>query len=211
MGWSSVTRVGPSRISTFNAVLLPDETIFIVGGQRAGKWNFTDPDPVLDAEIFDPATGTFAVAPAMQYPRQYHSIAVLLPDGRVLCAGGVDPTNTVERDLRQMEVFSPGYLDAGPRPQITNAPATAAHGATITVDTPDAAAVASAVLTRPNSVTHHTDAGNRLIKVPITATAASSIDIQIPATANIAPPGYYMLFLLDGSKVPSEAAFIRIG
>jgi FtsP/CotA-like multicopper oxidase with cupredoxin domain len=193
-----------------NAVLLPDGTVFIVGGQRAGKWNFTDPDPVLEAEIFDPSTGTFAVTPPMQFPRQYHSVAVLLPDGRVLCAGGVDPTNTVERDQRQMEVFSPPYLAMGARPQVTGAPAAAAYGATVTVTTPDAADIASVVLIRLNSVTHHTDAGHRWIKLAFAATA-TGVDVQLPVTAAIAPPGHYMLFLVNGSGVPSEAAFLRVG
>jgi Galactose oxidase-like, Early set domain len=192
-----------------NAVLLPDGTVFIVGGQRAGKWNFTDPDPVLEAEILDPATGTFAVTPPMQYPRQYHSVAVLLPDGRVLCAGGIDPTNTVQQNQRQMEVYSPPYLAMGPRPQISSAPATAAYGATISVATPDATEIDSVVLVRPNSVTHHTDAGYRWIKVAFAVTA-SGVNIQLPATAAIAPPGYCMLFLMNGSGVPSPATFIRI-
>jgi plastocyanin len=201
-----------------NAVLLPDGTIFIVGGQRAGKWT-NPPDPVLEAELFDPATGMFAVTPPMQFPRQYHSVAVLLPDGRVLCAGGIDPTkgNTeldelliLRRDQRQMEVYSPAYLAMGPRPQLTNAPATAAYGAVATVATPDAADIASVVLIKPNSVTHHTDAGHRWIKVPFTATA-TGVDVQLPATAAIAPPGHYLLFLLNAAGVPSEAAFLRIG
>jgi hypothetical protein len=191
-----------------NAVLLPDGTVFIVGGQRAGKWD-TDPDPVLEGEIFDPATDTFVVTPPMQYPRQYHSVAVLLPDGRVLCAGGVDPTNAVERDQRQIEVYSPPYLAMGPRPQITGAPASATYGATISVATPDPADVDSVVLIRPNSVTHHTDADHRWIKVGFTSTPAG-VDVQMPATATIAPPGYYMLFLVNSSGVPSAATFLRI-
>jgi plastocyanin len=193
-----------------NSVLLPDGTIFIVGGQRAGKWNAVDPEPVLEAEIFDPATGMFALTPPMEFPRQYHSVAVLLPDGRVLCAGGVDPTNTVERDQRQMEVYSPAYLAAGSRPQVTAAPTVAGYGASVTVTTADAADIASVVLIRPNSMTHHTDAGHRWIKVPFTATA-TGVDVQVPATASIAPPGHYLLFLVNAAGVPSEAAFVRIG
>jgi plastocyanin len=194
-----------------NAVLLPDGTILIVGGQRAGKWNFTDPNPVLEPEIFDPVMSTFTATAPMQFPRQYHSVAVLLPDGRVLCAGGIDPTQPVERDQRQMEVFSPPYLSLGPRPTIASAPTSGAYGAIITVGTPDAAAVASVVLIRPNAVTHHTDAGHRWIRIPIVATAASGIDVQLPASATIAPPGHYMLFLVNGAGVPSVASFIRIG
>ena len=194
-----------------NAVLLPDGTMFIVGGQRAGKWA-ADPQPVLDAEIFDPSASpaTFTITPPMTFPRQYHSIAVLLPDGRVLCAGGVDPANPTERDQRSMEVFSPPYLDAGPRPVITAAPASATYGAVVTVTTPDAADIASVVLIRPNSVTHHTDAGHRLVRLPIVATTATGVDVRLPANGAIAPPGPYMMFIVDSGRVPSEASFISI-
>jgi Domain of unknown function (DUF1929) len=56
---------------------------------------------------------------------------------------------------------------------------------------------------------HHTDAGHRWIKVAFAVTV-SGVDIQLPATAAIAPPGYYMLFLVNGSGVPSPATFVRI-
>lgn len=192
-----------------SAVWLPDGTAFVVGGQRAGKWS-ADPQPVLEAEIFDPAAGTTSVTPPMQFPRQYHSIAVLLPDGRVLCAGGIDPSNAVERDQRSMEVFSPAYLDRGPRPQVTNAPAVAAYGAVVAVDTPDPGAIARAVLIRPNSVTHHTDAGHRYCRLRIAGTTATGVDVEMPPSATVAPPGYYMLFVVDGDGVPSVARFIRL-
>jgi plastocyanin len=190
-----------------NSVLLPDGTIFIVGGQRAGKWNNTDPQPVLEAEIFDPASGTFTPTAAMAFPRQYHSVSVLLPDGRVLCAGGIDPTIRV--DQRQMEVFSPPYLDAGSRPTATG-PASAGYGATVTVGTNDPPTVGSVVLIRPNSMTHHTDAGHRWIRLPVVGMTASSIDVDMPADARIAPPGWYMLFVVNIGGVPSEAHWIQL-
>jgi hypothetical protein len=109
-----------------------------------------------------------------------------------------------------MEVYSPAYLTAGSRPQITGAPATAGYGAVVTVTTPDAADIASVVLIRPNSMTHHTDAGHRWIKVPFTATA-TDLNVQMPAATRIAPPGHYLLFLVNAAGVPSEAAFVHLG
>jgi len=206
--WDTPPRTMTYPRTNVNAVLLPDGTMFIVGGQRAGKWA-ADPQPVLEAEIFDPVSGTFTVTSAMSFPRQYHSVAVLLPDGRVLCAGGIDPTQA-ERDQRQMEVFSPGYLDAGLRPAITGAPSNAAYGAVVTVATTTPSQVASVVLIRPNAVTHHTDAGHRLIRLPIVATTAASLDIRMPADGRIAPPGWYMLFLVNNHRVPSPAHWIRL-
>ena len=210
--WESPAQSMNFPRANVSAVLLPDGTVFVVGGQRAGKWA-ADPQPVLEAEILDPTVSpaTFTVTPPMAFPRQYHSVAVLLPDGRVLCAGGVDPANPTERDQRSMELFSPPYLDAGPRPVISAAPTSSTYGSVVTVTTPDPPGVATVVMIRPNSVTHHTDSGHRLIRLPIVATTAAGIDVRLPANGAIAPPGPYMLFIVDGDRIPSVARFITIG
>ena len=78
------------RRTNVNGVLLPDGTILVIGGQRAGKWA-ADPQPVLQPEIYDPQTNRWTLMAPMAHPRQYHSIAILLPDGRVLSAGGYRP------------------------------------------------------------------------------------------------------------------------
>jgi len=193
-----------------NGVLLPDGTILAVGGQRNGKWN-PDHQPVLEAEIYDPRTDTWTLTPPMAHPRQYHSIAVLLPDGRVLTAGGVDPSpGVVERDQRSMEVFSPSYLFNGPRPTIGGAPAGVGYGAAFDVTTPDVDDIDSVVLLRPCAMTHHTDAGQRYVKLPITGRAPNTVTVQAPADANVAPPGHHMLFILNANGVPSEAAWVQL-
>jgi len=194
-----------------NAVLLPDGTILVIGGQRNGKWN-PAPGHVLEAEIYDPANDRWITTGPMQFPRQYHSIAVLLPDGRVLSAGGVNPEpGAPQRDQRNMELFTPAYLLMGTRPAVTALPASAAYGASIAVDTPEAAQIDRVVLLRPASVTHHTDGGARYIKIPITARTANRLTVTVPANGNIAPPGYYQLFILDGNGIPSVGRFLRIG
>ncbi|MGH8582805.1 MAG: galactose oxidase-like domain-containing protein, partial [Gammaproteobacteria bacterium] len=192
-----------------SGVLLPDGTILAVGGQRNGKWS-TDPQPVLPCEIYHPATNTWSVTAPMAHPRQYHSIAVLLPDGRILTAGGVDPTlgGAPARDQRYLEIFTPSYLMRGPRPTITGAPASVAYGAAIDIDTPDAANIDSVVLMRPCAMTHHTDAGQRYIKLPITGRDPGRIHVTAPLDGNIAPPGPYMLFILNAAGVPSVGRFI---
>src|SRR3989442_12109336 len=78
------------RHSKVNGALLADGTLLALGGQRAGKWA-ADPQPVLQPEIYDPQTNHWTLMAPMAHPRQYHSIAILLPDGRVLSAGGGGP------------------------------------------------------------------------------------------------------------------------
>lgn len=206
--WSRIADMNFPRTNV-NSVLLPDGTILVIGGQRNGKWN-PNPGAVPEAEIYDPQNNTWTPTAPMTFPRQYHSIAVLLPDGRVLSAGGVDPSGVPQRDQRNMEIFSPAYLSMGPRPTITTAPANIAYGTSFDVDTPDASRIASVVLLRPASVTHHTDAGARYIKILISSRTASRLTLGAPANGNIAPPGYYMVFIIDGNGVPSVARFVRI-
>jgi hypothetical protein len=167
---------------------------------------------VLPAEIYHPATDKWTPTASMAHPRQYHSIAVLLPDGRVLTAGGIDPTlgAAPARDQRYLEVFTPSYLLAGTRPVITAAPANVAYGATFDVQTPTPGTIGSVALLRPCAMTHHTDAGQRYIKLPITGRTPDRIHVGAPANGNIAPPGFYMLFILDAGGVPSVAHFVHL-
>jgi hypothetical protein len=208
--WSRVADMNFPRVNV-NGVLLPDGTILVIGGQRNGKWN-TDPGAVLETEIYDPTTNTWSVVASMLFPRQYHSIAVLLPDGRVLSAGGVDPRPaTVQRDQRNMEIFSPAYLSMGALPAISASPTNAAWGINFNIDSPQSNSIDSVVLIRPASTTHHTDSGQRYIKIPIVSRTATSLTVTAPANANIAPPGYYMLFIVNAERIPSAGRFIRIG
>jgi FtsP/CotA-like multicopper oxidase with cupredoxin domain len=199
------------RRTNVNGVLLPDGTVLAIGGQRAGKWA-ADPQPVLQPEIYDPQTNRWTLMAPMAHPRQYHSIAILLPDGRVLSAGGIDPTQGAApaRDQRYIEVFSPPYLMRGPRPHITGTPATVSYANSFDVQCPNAANVTSVALIRPCAMTHHTDAGQRYIKLPISGHTASRVSVTAPTTSTIAPPGYYMLFIVNSNGVPSEAAWIQI-
>jgi hypothetical protein len=110
-----------------------------------------------------------------------------------------------------MEVFSPPYLSIGPRPVITAAPAAVAYGAAFDIDTPDAGAVDSVVLIRPAAVTHHTDAGQRSVRLAITGRTATQVSVRAPDDGNLAPPGFYMLFIVKANGVPSVAAWQQLG
>ena len=192
-----------------NAVVLPNGKILIAGGHSNGlKWS---PTPVLPTEIYDPETDTYATTALLNAPRQYHSVCILLPDGRVFAAGGVSPEpGAPEMDQHTVELYTPGYLTGDPQPVITNAPGTLAFGSSFTIDTPEAADIGSIVLLAPISVTHHTDSGQRYIRLPIQSQTASTLTSLAPANGNIAPPGFYMIFIVTNDGIPSAGRFVKI-
>jgi hypothetical protein len=163
----------------------------------------------LQTEIYDPGTDKWTVGAPLNFPRQYHSVCILLADGRVVTAGGVAP-GTADPDQHSLELYSPGYLSLGTRPVISTAPPAATYGSVFVVETSQAANINSVVLIAPISVTHHTDAGQRYIKLPIRSRTATTIETEAPASGNIAPPGFYMLFVVNNQGVPSEAKFVAI-
>ena len=190
-----------------NAVVLPNGKILMIGGHSNGqKWS---PTPVLPTEIYDPETDTYTTTAMLNAPRQYHSVCILLPDGRVFAAGGVAP-GTTDPDQHTMELYTPGYLTGARQPVVTNAPATLTFGTPFTIDSPDAADIGSIVLLAPISVTHHTDSGQRYIKLPIQSRTASTLTSLGPANGNIAPPGYYMIFIVTNNGIPSAGRFVKI-
>ena len=108
------------------------------------------------------------------------------------------------------EIFSPDYLFAGARPIISGTPNIGGYGGTITIPTSDPASITSVSLVRLMATTHHYDANQRLVWLQISARGSSSITVSAPINANIAPPGYYMIHILNSSGVPSVARIVRI-
>jgi hypothetical protein len=157
-------------------------------------------------------TKTWTTMDREQIPRLYHSTALLLPDARVLVAGGGRQNGRSQPDPADelnAEIFSPPYLFKGPRPVITSAPAVLPYGSTIPVVTPDAARIGSVSLIGLGAVTHTQNENQRFI--PLTfQVVAGALNVQTPLNGNLAPPGPYMLFLVDTTGVPSVAAMVRI-
>jgi hypothetical protein len=195
---------------TFHTLtLLPDGTVLATGGGPT-----TDAigvsSAVLAAELWSPVTETWTTMASMQKPRLYHSTALLLPDARVLVMGGGRfNSQPVPTDQLNSEFYSPPYLFKGARPAISSAPATASYGGNITVQTPDAASIASVSLVKIGSVTHSINQDQRFLPLPF-AVSGGTLNVQAPANANLAPPGYYMLFILNTSGVPSVAAMLQL-
>lgn len=184
-----------------NAVILPDGKIFISGGSSASGFD-TSTSPVLPTEMWDPATGQFTVMASIAVYRGYHSTALLLPDGRVLSAGGnVGGPNA--------QIYSPPYLFNGTRPAISSAPTSVGYGQTVFVGTPNATGITKVSWIRIGSTTHTFDESLRYMRLNFTQ-ATNGLNVTMPANANIAPPGYYMLFILNSSGVPSVAKIVQI-
>lgn len=196
--WSALPNMNVARPEQFTAVMLPDGKVFVAGGV---------PGSAGPAEIFDPSdpSAGWALGPDMTYTRGYHSSALLLPDGSVL-VGGDPPSGGAPTPH---ERFFPGYCFR-PRPTISNSPATAAYGTTVTVQTPDAADIGEVVLLRPGAATHGYNMSQRFVGCQITGTAGSDLNVLMPPDGNVAPPGPYLLFVVSTGRVPSVAKWIRL-
>ena len=187
-----------------NAVLLPDRTVLVSGGNGNAE---DAPTAVLESEIYHPDTNSWSVAAKAQVARMYHSIALLLPDGRVLAAG----SNPSRRDDElRMEIFHPPYLFKGPRPIISSAPVEILYGSTITIHSPQTDDIKWVELIRPMATTHSCEPGQRIIDLPFKRGDFCHLHAEVTREQNIAPPGWYMLFLVNKNGVPSVANWVHL-
>ena len=197
--WRSVASMAFAR-RQLNATVLPDGQILVTGGTSGPGFN--DPTaPVFAAEMWNPATENWTTMASAQIPRLYHSTALLLPDGRILSMGG--------NGYPQPEIYEPPYLFKGTRPTINSAPATVNYGQSFFVDTPDAAGVTQVTWIRLSSVTHGFNMDQRFSRLSFSQ-VAGGLNVLAPSNPNLAPPGHYMLFILNGNGVPSVAKIIQV-
>ncbi|MGQ0600335.1 MAG: galactose oxidase-like domain-containing protein [Anaerolineales bacterium] len=201
--WREVAPMASPR-AYHTLVLLPDGTVLVSGGERDASGQDTS-QAVTTTELWNPETETWTTLASQQRARLYHSTAWLLPDGRVVSAGGYFPPY----EERNAQIFSPPYLFKGPRPTISSAPTTAGYGQTLNVATNDAATIASVALIRSPAVTHGIDMNQRYVPLNFSV-VGNGLQVVTPANANLAPPGYYMLFIVNSSGVPSVARFVRL-
>ena len=189
-----------------NLTLLPDGTVLAMGGTSSP--GFTDPaGGVHETEVWNPQNGTWTTWASNAITRVYHSTTVLLPDGRLVFAGSGDGAGLP--DEQNAEIFEPPYLFNGPRPTITTVAAQWKYGQRVKLTTPDAASIAKVSLLRLNSTTHAFDTNQRYVQLAFTK-QAGAVTLTIPTAKNKMPPGHYMVFILNGTGVPSVARIIRI-
>jgi YVTN family beta-propeller protein len=198
-----------------NAIVLPDGRVAVTGGTRYG--NNGGADAVYEAELWDPALGTWVVGARAAQIRVYHSAALLLPNGTVLSTGGgaPGPVNNLNA-----EIYYPPYLfraipgggaELAPRPGLVAVNSLSlTYGATLEADLASSVALSKVVLLATGSVTHSFDTSQRRLELPFVR-AGNRIAVEMPTSANAAPPGYYQLFVIDSAGVPSTGVILALG
>ena len=204
----------PQGTRYLNSVIMPDDTVFTSNGSE--DYRGRSASNILKAQFYDPKDNVFREAAAPTVGRNYHSEALLLPDGRVATFGSDplfdDQQNTKLGHFEQrMEVFTPPALhrNAANRPVLMDGPEVLAknHRATYRTDHPDR--IVKARLMRPSAVTHTTDVEQRSIELGLTKDA-DSVTVEVPKDPTLVPPGWYMLFVTDADGTPSEAKWIQV-
>lgn len=200
--WVDVADMSYAR-RRFDLTLLADGKVLATGGTGCEN---NQAFAVRAADLFDPATDTWTELASIgpeDPPRMYHSVALLLSDARVLIAGGNNQPSA--------QIFSPPYLFRGPRPEITSAPGMFTYASTEVLSTPQAQSIANVNLLRLGSVTHEFDQNQRLVPLAFEVSGATTLTVSTPIDGTVAPPGYYMLFIISDDGVPSmaEYAFLK--
>ncbi|RZL97691.1 MAG: DUF1929 domain-containing protein, partial [Variovorax sp.] len=195
-----------------NSVVLPNGQVMVVGGQSYAV-PFSDNTSVLPAELWDPVSEGFTTLAPMSVPRNYHSVALLLPDARVMSAGGGLCGAGCAANHADAQIFTPHYLlnddgSAAVRPVITEAPATAIYGNTLQVATDGP--VAAFALVRMGSVTHTVNNDQRRLALRHERTGDNRYAVAMPTNPGWALPGKYMLFAMNGDGVPSVARTVTV-
>jgi galactose oxidase len=194
-----------------NSVALPDGSVLVIGGQSY-PLPFSDDRAVLAPELWNPRTETFTTLAPMTQARTYHSVALLLPDGRVLSGGG-GLCGGCSTNHPNVQIFSPPYLfDAdgslARRPVLNHVPDAASAGSSISVGTD--MSVSAFSLMRLSSATHSVNNEQRRVPLSYMSRRHHRYTLMLPGDRGVLVPGYYMLFAIDSAGVPSVSRTIRI-
>jgi len=200
-----------------NLTILADGAVLATGGNTDGAAFISTSAGVFQPEIWSPDTGQWQPANDMQVDRQYHAIALLLPDGRVLSAGGGYCEECANSDYEEQnaEIFSPPYLFSSGdtpaiRPVITSAPTTMDYNSVYDISVRTAVEIKKIHLIKLGAVTHSQNQDQRLVPL-VFSNNGSVMKVNSPRSRDIAPPGHYMLFAVDRNGVPSVSKIIKIG
>jgi hypothetical protein len=206
----------PQPARYLSTVVLPDDTVLTTGGSsgyRGGEYRGKTRSDLFNVQIYRPAKDRFETAAESTVGRNYHSEALLLPDGRVITMGSDPLYDTAGKDPgtfeQRIEVYSPPYLFKGKRPVAGAGPTAVQRGTTVDFATPDAKRIRTARLLRPGAVTHVTDVDQRSVALDVTPTA-DGVALSVPKSKGLVPSGWYMLFLVDDKGVPSTGRWVQV-
>ncbi|RAL46223.1 hypothetical protein DM860_016656 [Cuscuta australis] len=217
-------------------VMLPNGKVLIINGASSGSAGWEQGrDPVFTPVLYRPENeigSRFVLQTPSKRPRMYHSTAILLRDGRVL-VGGNNPhdkynftTNLFPTDL-SLEAFSPAYLDPGfadLRPRIISpAPFSKfGYGKPVTVQFtltgPIEIDSVGVTMVAPSFATHSFSMNQRLLVLgsgyrveSVDAPGGNwyKMEVIMPGSGNLAPPGYYLLFVVH-KDIPCEGIWVQI-
>jgi hypothetical protein len=213
--WNSIAPMHYAR-RQMNATLLADGTVLVTGGTSGPGFN-NQAQAVHYAELWNPATGTWKLMAREPKTRTYHSTALLLPSAKVLSTGGGEGGGISYANAEfSAQLYSPPYLfksdgTLAARPSITSVPAKLTYKQPFTVQSPNAATVTRGTLIRLGSVTHAFNQSQLINHLTFTRSGTTGLTATAPDNPNVAPPGPYMLFLINGSGVPSVAKIVLVG
>jgi hypothetical protein len=206
------TAAMPAGLHWHTGTVVADGRVVVTGGsQQPNQLNGVN----YRALIWDPATGKWTVGASTNtnsaYARLYHSNALLLPDATILVGGGGAPGPVVNTNA---QVYYPPYLftNSGkfaPRPLIMRAPSKVNWGQTFDLRVDRPLSITRVTLVKTGSVTHGFNLESRFMELPFTR-SGTTLKVQAPASANLATPGYYLLFVLDAQGVPSIARVVAL-
>ena len=209
--WQSAGSMSAAR-RHLNSTILPDGQVLITGGTSGGGFvNINQGLAEKAAEEWNPSTNQWTTLAANSRMRVYHSVSILLPDATVLhgASGNAMAGAVPVPDENNHEIFSPPYLFKGARPTITSAPTSVGYNESFAVATPNAAQVTTVRWTHIGTVTHAFDFGQRANTLTFTS-AETGVTVTAPSEAKLAPPGYYILFILNRNGVPSTGRIIKL-
>ena len=186
-----------------NATLLLDGRVLVTGGGK-DKRGFIEAGHIWK---FDPNTKKWRMGATCHVPRLYHSVAVLLPDGRVWTGGG-NP-HPGDEELR-IEIYTPGYFRDRDRPKIERAPSRIAYGSPFDLLFRASSPIVETAIVRPSSVTHSFNVDQRWVGLPMQPLGTDGIRAVAPPSPAHAPPGWYLLTLVDEKRRPAIAAWVQL-
>lgn len=202
-----------------NMVQLPTGDVFVSGGNSNGRI-FKDHGTVYATELWDGETDSWTEMADMTVPRNYHSTSFLLPDGRIWQAGGECNHCPSWDHHKNLQFYSPPYLfdengDLADRPEITQAPTgengiIASQTFSVTVEGSGATNITNFNIIKLSSTTHQMNTDVRRLSLDYTHMGNGTYEIQAHDNINVMTPGYWMLFAINDSGVPSEAAIVHV-